>query len=566
MSFLIDFTGVHGHDCPCSLEEYMHEFHGTRYSVYETNDEGQILRCIFHPLPKQLVYFLASEVYILFGGGRGPGKTEAICWDALFKAYLVPGSVQIIFRRTMGELKKTIINRFKSMPSDLRGKYIGEQGNERVELPNGSKIYFSSARSEDDTRKMLSGEFLCVHFDEWSEWPYTQWKFISGSVRATVERDVLGRKVIAQVKGATNPGGICGDVLNHLFGCDIEKSCPIGEDPESYNAGEYLFIKTLVDDNPAYSADRPAGQAYRKILMSMPRKIRDAWLYGKWSGFEGQYFDCFEREVTEVPHDVIVRLMYKQYWQPIWIAYDWGKTHHSYATWNTFVELDLYDGSKKKFPVTYRELLIRGLSETAVAGEIAAMTPEDERKRVDKIYGAPDTFGGDLLSRARRMGDVFTVNDLPRPMPAFNKRSDGFTLMYTLLDPFNHMQEGDIARNNLKDGWTKFCSDWLISEECPHLFEALGWALASKKPGKDGDIDDEGDSPLLDVLDGSRYGIASRIKPEEKPFKEVMREEIGALPVVGSSRYIKHLQLMAEEKKVSAPYYSTSRRFKPRRH
>src|SRR5581483_663695 len=213
----------------------MHEFHGTRYSVYETNDEGQILLSIFHPLPNQLVYFLASEVYILFGGGRGPGKTEAICWDALFKAYLVPGSVQIIFRRTMGELKKTIINRFKSMPSDLRGKYIGEQGNERVELPNGSKIYFSSARSEDDTRKMLSGEFLCVHFDEWSEWPYTQWKLISGSVRATVER-----------------------------------------------------------------------------------------------------------EVPEVPHDVIVRLMYKQYWQPIWIAYDWGKTHHSYATWNTFVELDLY--------------------------------------------------------------------------------------------------------------------------------------------------------------------------------------------------------------------------------
>ena len=100
----------------------------------------------------------------------------------------------------MGELKKTIIDRFKNLPLELRGRYIGEQGNERIEMPSGSIIYFSSGRSDDDIRKMLSGEFQCVHFDEWSEWPYSQWKFISGSVRTTTERDILGRKVIAQVK------------------------------------------------------------------------------------------------------------------------------------------------------------------------------------------------------------------------------------------------------------------------------------------------------------------------------------------------------------------------------
>jgi phage terminase large subunit len=551
------------------IVEYLIDFvgkHGTRFSVYEIAN-NEITRCLFQPLPKQLLYFDAVEAYVLFGGGRGPGKTEGICWDALIAAYLVPKSRQIIFRRTMGELKSTIVDRFRQMPEGLRGKLIGEMSYERVELPNGSIIRFASARSEEDTRKMLSGEFLRVHFDEWSEWPYSQWKFISGSVRTTAQKDILGRPVVAQVKGATNPGGICGDVLNHLFGCDIEKSCPIGEDPEAYDSSQYRFIKTLVDDNPAYSADTPAGAAYRRMLLSMPRKIRDAWLYGKWSGFEGQYFDCFERELTEIPHDVIVRMMAKQYWQPIWIAYDWGKTHHSYVTWNTFIELPMEAGLAKKFAVTFRELLIKGVSEIAVAGEICAMTPENERKRVDMIYGAPDTFGGDLLSRARRMGDVFTVNSLPRPMPAFNKRVDGWTLMYTLLDSYVHGEAGENApKNTLKNGWTKFCSDWLISEQCPRLFEALGWAMASKKPGKDGDVDDEGDSPNLDILDGARYGIASRIQPEEKPFKEILREQISALPVEGSSRYIRGLQLAAEEKKSSPPFYSTTRRFKGRRH
>lgn len=545
----------------------MWPYHGTRYSVYET-DGDQIVRCIFHALPKQLLYFLSAAIYVLFGGGRGPGKTEAIVWDSIFTAYLIPGSRQIIFRRTMGELKSTIIDRFKSLPEELRGKYIGEMSYERVEFSNGSIIRFGSANSEDYVRKFLSGEYVKAHFDEWSEWPYSQWKFVTGSVRTKIPKDILGRPVVAQVKGATNPGGICGDVLNHLFGCDIEKSCPIGEDPESYKADEYLFIQTLVDDNPAYSSQTPAGFAYRKMLMSQPRKIRDAWLYGKWSGFEGQYFDIFDEEATTIPHDVLVRLMSKQYWQPIWLAYDWGKTHHSYVTWNTFVELRRTDGTTKKFPVTYRELLIKGVSEYAVAGEMVAMTPVNEVKRVEKIYGSPDTFGGDLLSRARRMGDIFVANDLPRPMPAFNKRVDGWTLMYTLLDPMERLQDAEPkVKNRIDNGWGTYCSDWLIDEECIRLLEALPWAMSSKKPGKDGDIEGEGDSPLLDVLDGARYGIASRIQPEDiKPLKERMREEMDQLPVVGSSRYIKGLQMEAENKKTSAPFYSSKGRYGPKRH
>ena len=343
---------------------------------------------------------------------------------------------------------------------------------------------------------------------------------------------------------------------------------PIGEDPESYRPEEYLFIKSMVDDNPAYGQDTLAGRAYRKLLMSQPRNIRDAWLYGKWSGFEGQYFDIFDEDATMIPHDTVVRFMKKQYWQPIWIAYDWGKTHFSYVTWNTFLELSLADGTAKKFPVTFRELLINGISEAALAAEICSMTLPDEVRRIEKIYGAPDTFDGDLLSRARRMGNVFVANEppLPRPMPAFNKRIDGWTLMYTLLDPFVRDAEGEPVPKNILASGEK-CSDWLIDDELVHLFEALPWAISSKKPGKDGDVEGEGDSPLLDVLDGARYGIASRIQPQElRPFTERMKETMAGLPVVGSSRYIQGLKMQAEEKKNSQPFYSSRGRYGAKRH
>lgn len=558
-SFLIDFHGSRGGSFPCTCEPES-QLHGCRYSVYEKHDDGSYT-CIFHPHPKQILYFDASIAHVLFGGSRGPGKTEAICWDAIFKAYLVPGSRQIIFRRTMGELKSTIIDRFKFLPEGLRGRYIGEMSYERCEFPNGSMIRFCSAHSLADARKMLSGEYLCAHFDEWSEWPYSEWKFITGSVRTTESKDILSRPIIAQVKGATNPGGFGGDVLNHLFGCDIEKSCPTGEDPESYSPEDYLFIQTFIDDNPAYGMDTPAGRAYRKMLMSQPRRIRDAWLYGKWSGFEGQYFDNYEYECMALAHDTVVRMMAKQYWQPVWIALDWGKVHHSYVTWNTFIELELRSGHKKTFPVTFRELLIKGISEAALAQEVADQTPEGEKKRVDKIYGSPD-LGSDRLSRGHRMSDIFVGNNMPRMRAAYNSREDGWTLLYGLLGSLD--ENGDIERNDMADG-KQFC-DWLIDDEVLHAFEAIPWAMHSQKPGHDGDIASEGDSPMLDVLDGLRYGIASRIQPEEKPQQQKLKEKLAALPVQGSSRYIAHLKSEKESEKTSAPFYTSKRRFGPRRH
>jgi phage terminase large subunit len=537
-SYLIDFTGEHG----------------LRYSVYEKNEDGALGACLTPPWSeKQIRFFDATQQNVLFGGARGPGKTEAICWDAIFGAYLVPGSTQIIYRRIMGEMKSTIIERYKNIPPGLRGRYIGENSFERCELQNGSMIRFSAARTLKDTRKLLSGEVYRAFFDEWSEWPYSEWKFISGSVRTTRSENVQHEHIIAQVKGATNPGGIGGDILNRIFGCDREKCCPIGEDPESYDPEDYLFIQALIDDNPAYGPNTDAGRAYRKMLMSQPRKVRDAWLYGKWSGFEGQYFDSYEFENVAIPHDTVMRLMAQQYWQPIWISLDWGKVHHAYVAWHTYIEMKLKSGHLKKFPVTFRELLIKGISESALAQEICDQTRETERKRVDKIYGSPD-LGTDRLSRGHRMSDIFVGNGLPRMRAAYSERVQGWTLLYQLLGGRSEMDDGRV-----------FC-DWLVDDEIKHLFEALPWAMVSQKPGKDGDIESEGDSPMLDVLDGARYGIASRIQPEEKPQEQKMKETIAALPVIGSSRYIAHMKMQKEQDKASAPFYSSKGRYGPRRH
>ena len=56
------------------------------------------------------------------------------------------------------------------------------------------------------------------------------------------------------------------------------------------NAADYAFIQALVDDNRALMATQPD---YKKQLEALPPKLRDAWLYGRWDIFEGQFFEEF---------------------------------------------------------------------------------------------------------------------------------------------------------------------------------------------------------------------------------------------------------------------------------
>jgi hypothetical protein len=261
------------------------------------------------------------------------------------------------------------------------------------------------------------------------------------------------------------------------------------------------------------------------------------------------YFIDFQEEATVIDHDDFLRAWGPQYWQPIWISIDWGSSHHAYAAWHTFVTFNMKGGGTVDIPITYREWLVKGLADTTLAQEIVERTPvglsdrQNERKRVTDIYLSPDTGFESELMRGYRIGSVFVQYDMPRAQPAFNERIGGWRLMDDLLR----------ARVEIEMAETFSVSQWLITENCEHAIQSIPRAVAD--PKKQGDIMAKGDNPSLDVLDGLRYGIASHIKPEEKPFAEREREILIQLPVAGSSRYIKSLQLRQEERQNAMPVY-----------
>ncbi len=526
--------------------------HGPRWGVYEADSHETIIKPIFIPHEKQIKFLDAKTPRVLFGGGRGGGKTEVIVWKPIYTAYLVPGAKMIAFRRTMGELKKTIIQRFMELPKGLYAKCTEDA----VRFDNGSTLWFGSADDEKAVRKMLSGEYVLIEFDEWSEWPMSMWKFMEGSLRAPVERDVLGNQIIPQVVGATNPGGIGGEALNYLFGCSGTKRQAPGEDPSLYDPEEYEFIQSLVGDNPAYGEDTQAGRAYRKMLASQPRRIQAAWIHGRWDGFEGQYFDCLDEACTSIPHDWFLRLIAKQHWVPRWISIDWGMTHHAAVGWHCLLEI-----GGRQYPVTYRTFVTRGIGEAALAEEIVRFTEynANEPKHIAKIYLSPETFGDTSYSRARRMGDVFAARNLPRPIRANNKREDGWRIMHDLL-----RQRHENVRIVSESAPRTLCG-WLVTDHQtdgpnspPTLIQCLSQAVCD--PKKDGDVMKEGDALYLDVNDMARYGIASHINPEQEPFEDRLKDELVDLPVEGTARFIKHKQLEVKERHNSGVFYLNSGR------
>ena len=84
-----------------------------------------------------------------------------------------------------------------------------------------------------------------------------------------------------------NPGGPGHSYIKRLF---IDRRFEPGENPD-----DYVFIPARVTDNKALLAAQPD---YLKQLEALPRRLRQAWLEGRWDIFQGQVFSEFTDDPT----------------------------------------------------------------------------------------------------------------------------------------------------------------------------------------------------------------------------------------------------------------------------
>ena len=208
---------------------------------------------------KQQQFLKERHKYVGFGGAKGGGKSWAVREKAIMYALIFPGIREMIIRRTYPELRENHINQ---LVRETKGIAVYNDQRKELKFYNGSVILFRYCRTDKDLQNFQGIEIDVLFVDE-----ATQFDEIVFDVFCSCVRGV--NSFSKQIHITCNPGGTGHSWVKRRF---IDKRMNDNE-----NADDYVFIKSLLDDNIALMTADPD---YDNRLQALPYKLREAYRYG----------------------------------------------------------------------------------------------------------------------------------------------------------------------------------------------------------------------------------------------------------------------------------------------
>lgn len=224
---------------------------------------------------KQYRFLTDGHRHVGYGGARGGGKSWAVRTKAKILAAVYAGIKVLIVRRTFPELLNNHINPLRE---ELHGLAKFNKSEKVFTFPNGSTIKFGYCNCDGDLGQYQGAEYDVIFLDEATQLQEEWIKKINACVRGV-------NNFPKRTYYTCNPGGASHGYIKRLF---IDRRFEVAEKPEDYS-----FTQALVQDNRALMESQPE---YVAQLETLPPKLREAWLYGKWDVYEGQFFEDFRTE------------------------------------------------------------------------------------------------------------------------------------------------------------------------------------------------------------------------------------------------------------------------------
>ena len=266
------------------------------------------------PNRKQWLFLNSTTRHTAYGGARGGGKSWVIRVQAVNDAsqYGQPdeyseGIKICIIRRTLTDLIKNHLQPLKLMTAGIA---TYNQNNKQFTFKNGATINLVYCDNDNDADHFQGIEYDEIFIEEATQLKPEWLKMIAASCRGV-------NNFPHRVFYTCNPGGPGHQYIRRLF---VDRVFEENEKPEDYS-----FIQAMVTDNDVLMDRSPE---YVSFLRNLPPKLRDAWLYGSWDIYSGQYFSDFrnnpdgydDHRWTHVinPLDVIPK-----HWT-IYRGFDWG--------------------------------------------------------------------------------------------------------------------------------------------------------------------------------------------------------------------------------------------------
>ncbi len=507
-------------------------------ATQEPASESRNVSTFYAPWAHQVFFHTSPAKFRLQVGGMGSGKSRPLLMEAIFHALEYPGSNSLILRKTIPDLKRTVIDKFiADVPRWMYDFYNQSDHivyfHPQAEIaadgkPTGktlqSKLFFGACEREADVGKYLSTEYVFIGFEELGEFSFAIWDALAARNRCPIP----GSR--ACMAAATNPLGIGWSWIKKIW---VDKKPFQGMDPEKYNPADYEYFHSTVDQNPIYAQDKE----YIGTLERSP--LRDKIRWGRLDSVTGQFFDNWDPKRHVRPASDFLF----EDWQPVWIGHDYGFSHFACIVFFTKAILKpRWEGEKpkrvnvalkeivlqEKTPKEQTEALISAIPRVQMKGPQAGEVFDNEfpeelqnqygyKWQIDSIHFSWERFNRTVSNRtvADEVGEYLQAAGLPLPTRSNTDRIAGWQKIYDLLDT------DDLFVILGNDG-----------SGCPTLAEAI--PMLVRGDGVTHSMEDvvkpKGLSLNDDIADAARYGIAGTLLDDgEKPESVRLKEKYGAI-------------------------------------
>lgn len=403
------------------------------------------------PTARQKEFFASRARFTAYGGARGGGKSWALRRKLVAMCLRYSGLSCLLIRRTIPELKS---NHLIPFLREYKGIVSYSESEKVILFPNQSRIALGYCASDNDVLRYQGQEYDVIAIDEATQLSEFRFSVLKACLRGA---NHFPRRMYL----TCNPGGIGHSWVKRLF---VDRMFRAGEDPD-----EYKFIPARVFDNPKLTIADPE---YVRSLESLPQRLRDAWLYGKWDVFDGQFFPEFDSAIHVCSPSVIPKNL------KTFIALDYGLDMLAVLlvgvdrSGNIWVIREFCQSS---LTLSEASRCIAVMSEGADA-EFAVCSPDLWNRRQDS-----GKSGFEIMQHAA---------NIPPMLPADNRRIPGWRVLREYLSA---RAEHPFIR---------------ISSECRTLIESLSALLCSPHTAEDAS-----NSPhnITHAPEALRYAVMSRI-------------------------------------------------------
>jgi phage terminase large subunit len=230
--------------------------------------------------PKQREALEKSEItpVLFYGGSKGSGKSYLVRAREVKRRLLYRGTKGLIVRKTYPELLANHIRPFFKEYPITRKWY--NKAEKTIYWPNGSTTEFSYLGNTDDVYTYQGREYDDEAIDEVTQHEWEVVRILRSSLR-TINPQIKPTMLLTG-----NPGGIGHQEVKRIF---VDRNFREDEKPS-----DYAFVQAFVQDNNALM---DADPEYVKRLEDLPEHLRRAYLLGDWNIFAGVAFTELERKL-----------------------------------------------------------------------------------------------------------------------------------------------------------------------------------------------------------------------------------------------------------------------------